>query len=114
MCTIMAKKRNFRSTPNVLITGTPGTGKTTFARMLATATGFRNVNVGDWVKEQVLHSGWDEAHQCYTLDEDKVSALPLSIVSAERRLRSRGLLHACNGQPVGPSGITLIHDTSCS
>ncbi len=70
----MAKKRTFRSTPNVLVTGTPGTGKTTFAGMLADATGFRHVNVGDWVKEQNLHTGWDEEHQCLTLDEDKVAA----------------------------------------
>lgn len=70
----MAKKRTFRSTPNVLVTGTPGTGKTTFAGMLADATGFRHVNVGDWVKEQNLHTGWDEEHQCFTLDEDKVAA----------------------------------------
>lgn len=69
----MAKKRNFRATPNVLITGTPGTGKTTFSRMLYEATGFRHVNVGDWVKDRELHTGWDEEHQCFTLDEDKAS-----------------------------------------
>ena len=70
----MAKKRNFRATPNILVTGTPGTGKTTFSRMLSEATGFRHVNVGDWVKDRELHSGWDEEHQCFTLDEDKVSS----------------------------------------
>lgn len=68
----MAKKRTFRSTPNILVTGTPGTGKTTFAGMLADASGFRLINVGDWVKEQNLHTGWDEEHQSFTLDEDKV------------------------------------------
>lgn len=70
----MAKKRNFRNTPNVLVTGTPGTGKTTFSGMLAEAVGFRHINVGDWVKERQLHTGWDDEHQCFTLDEDKVCA----------------------------------------
>lgn len=68
----MAKKRNFRNTPNMLVTGTPGTGKTTFSGMLAEAVGFRHINVGDWVKERQLHTGWDDEHQCLTLDEDKV------------------------------------------
>lgn len=68
----MAKKRSFRATPNVLVTGTPGTGKTTLSHMLNEATGFRHVNVGDWVKDRQLHTGWDEEHQCFTLDEDKV------------------------------------------
>jgi adenylate kinase len=78
----MAKKRSFRSTPNILVTGTPGTGKTTFSRMLNEATGFRHVNVGDWVKERELHTGWDEEHQCFTLDEDKVRLAGLTFVHA--------------------------------
>ncbi len=67
----MAKKRGFRSAQNILVTGTPGTGKTTFSNLLAAAISFRLVNVGDRVKEDGLHNGWDEEHQCYTLDEDK-------------------------------------------
>ncbi|KAI8467870.1 MAG: AAA domain-containing protein [Monoraphidium minutum] len=58
--------------PNILITGTPGTGKTTTSEQVAAATGLRHVNVGDWVKEQELHCGWDEEHQAFILDEDKV------------------------------------------
>lgn len=58
--------------PNILITGTPGTGKTTTAEQIASQTGFRHINVGEWVKDKGLHSGWDEEFQCYTLDEDKV------------------------------------------
>lgn len=60
--------------PNILVTGTPGTGKTTTCEMVAQATGLRHVNVGDWVKEKELHSGFDEEWQAYTVDEDKVGA----------------------------------------
>lgn len=35
--------------------------------------------MGDWVKQQELHSGWDEEFGSYVLDEDKV----------------RGLVYAC-------------------
>lgn len=61
-----------RTRPNILITGTPGTGKTTHAELVASATGFRHLNVGELVKAHDLHSGWDEEFETYLLDEDKV------------------------------------------
>ena len=61
-----------RARPNLLVTGTPGTGKTTTCEMVAAAAGLRHVNVGELVKSQELHSGWDEAYECWVIDEDKV------------------------------------------
>lgn len=61
-----------RKQPNILVTGTPGTGKTTTCQQIIDATGFTHINVGDWVKQHELHSGWDEEHDCYIIDEDKV------------------------------------------
>jgi adenylate kinase len=64
-----------RSKPNILITGTPGTGKTTTCSLLAESTGLTHVNIGDLVKKDNLHSGWDEEYSCYIIDEDKVCFL---------------------------------------
>lgn len=61
-----------RKKPNLLITGTPGTGKTTTCALLADATGLKHVNVGELVKREGLHSGWDKEYECYIIDEDKV------------------------------------------
>ena len=47
-------------------------GKTTTAQLVAEASGLRYINVGDAVKAQELHSGWDEEHQALIIDEDKV------------------------------------------
>ena len=58
--------------PNILITGTPGTGKTATCSMVAEATNLRHVDVGDWVKTQELHSGFDSEFDAYIIDEDKV------------------------------------------
>lgn len=65
----MARKR---AAPNILITGTPGTGKTSTARLLAEATGLRHVCIGELVRERELHDGWDEEYQSYILNEDKL------------------------------------------
>lgn len=65
-----------RSKPNILITGTPGTGKTTTSEMVAQELGFQHINIGDWVREKSLHSGWNAEFECYDLDEDKVRRLP--------------------------------------
>jgi adenylate kinase len=61
-----------RKLPNVLVTGTPGCGKTTFSQMLAASCSLKQLVVGELVKEKGLHEGWDEEWQAYTLDEDKL------------------------------------------
>lgn len=62
-----------RIKPNILITGTPGTGKTLTATEVAQRSGLRHVDIGDIAKKGDLYDGWDDQYQCYILDEDKVS-----------------------------------------
>lgn len=73
----MAQDRK-RQRPNILITGTPGTGKTTTSSALADATQLRHVAIGDLVKEKSLHDGWDDELQCYIINEDLVSLFFIS------------------------------------
>ncbi|XP_010443831.1 PREDICTED: adenylate kinase isoenzyme 6 homolog [Camelina sativa] len=61
-----------RLRPNLLITGTPGTGKSTTAAALAEATSFRYICIGDLVKEKNLHDGWDDKFKCHIINEDLV------------------------------------------
>ncbi len=49
-----------RTSPNILVTGTPGCGKTTFAQLLSAACSLKQLVVGELVKEKGLHEGWDE------------------------------------------------------
>ncbi|THH13983.1 hypothetical protein EW146_g6298 [Bondarzewia mesenterica] len=70
---IDAPSRRF---PAIVITGTPGTGKSTHAQLLAEESPIplKHINVGDLIKEKSLHEGFDEEWQSYTVDEDKASS----------------------------------------
>ncbi|KAI3791950.1 hypothetical protein L2E82_05816 [Cichorium intybus] len=61
-----------RNKPNILVTGTPGTGKTTTSAALAEATHLRHINIGELVKDKKLHDGWDDQLDCYVINEDLV------------------------------------------
>jgi len=61
-----------RSRPFVLLTGTPGTGKTTTASLIAERTGMKHVNVGELIKEHKCYDGRDEDLDSHILDEDKL------------------------------------------
>ena len=61
-----------RSQPNIIITGTPGTGKTSHCELLAERTGLKHISVNQVVKDRECHEGWDEEYQSWVVDEDKV------------------------------------------
>jgi len=63
-----------RSSPVIVITGTPGTGKTTHAQLLVdqSPVPLKHINVSELIKERMLHDGFDEEWQTYIVDEDKV------------------------------------------
>lgn len=67
-----------RKSPNIIITGTPGVGKTTHCEQLAERTGLRHLSVNKVVKDKACHEGWDEEYQSWIVDEDKVSPLVAS------------------------------------
>ena len=58
--------------PNILVTGTPGTGKSCTCALIAEATGLKHLEVGELVKQESYPEGWDEEFQSYTLDEDRL------------------------------------------
>lgn len=58
--------------PNILVTGTPGTGKSFLSKKLAEQFNFVHQEVSDLVKEHDFTDGFDEELNCPFLDEDKL------------------------------------------
>lgn len=93
---------NSRSKPNVLITGTPGTGKSVTATEVAHKTGAHQVNIGDVAKVNNFYLEWDQQFQCHVLDEDKVSnTVVLNLGSTYRTVHNS----RCYNQTKGRGGL---------
>lgn len=58
--------------PNILVTGTPGAGKTHFAKAVAENFGLKFLEIAKIVQDKKFTDGFDEALECPILDEDKV------------------------------------------
>lgn len=61
-----------RLSPNILITGTPGTGKTQTSQLLAERTGLRHLHIGSIVKEMQYYESKDEEFDSYIVDEERL------------------------------------------
>ena len=57
---------------NILITGTPGTGKSVLCQNLSELTNMNCINIGELVATKELHCGRDENRDCWIIDDDKV------------------------------------------
>jgi len=61
-----------RLQPNIIVTGTPGVGKTTHCEMLAAQTGLKHMSINQVARERDCFDGKDEELGSDLVDEDKV------------------------------------------
>jgi broad-specificity NMP kinase len=68
-----------RTLPNIIITGTPGVGKTTTCNQLIALSSqttpplnLKYLSINDLVKDRSAHSGYDEELQTWIVDDDKL------------------------------------------
>lgn len=57
----------------IIVTGTPGTGKTTLSRLLADKLDFEYLDLNVFSKNNNLVLGFDNVRDCDIIDEEKIS-----------------------------------------
>nr|XP_051709396.1 adenylate kinase isoenzyme 6 [Oryctolagus cuniculus] len=90
---------------------TPGVGKTTLGKELASRSGLKYVNVGDLAREGELYDGFDEEYNCPILDEDRV------IDELDTQMRDGGVIvdyHGCDFFPERWFHIVFVLRTDTS
>jgi adenylate kinase len=58
--------------PNILITGTPGTGKTTFSQLINQSLNFNYLPIAKIINDNKLYDAWNEEFNVPEFDEDKL------------------------------------------
>jgi len=98
----------------VLITGTPGVGKTSTAALIAERVGLLHVNVGDLIKQHNCHEGRDEELDTNVLDEDKLLDVMEGILdkAAEENQGIVADFHVCEIFPERWFDLVLVLRTS--
>ncbi|KAL5614191.1 hypothetical protein BROUX41_000030 [Berkeleyomyces rouxiae] len=94
-----------RTQPNIIITGTPGVGKTTHCEIVAEKTGLKHVSINQIVKDRECHEGYDEKYSCYIVDEDKL------LDAIEDQVKDGGCIidwHACDLFPESWIDLVLV------
>lgn len=61
-----------RKSPNIIITGTPGVGKSTHCELLAEKTGLKHLKINEIAEQRGCFDGKDEVLGSWIVDEDKV------------------------------------------
>ncbi|KAE8382137.1 DUF1671-domain-containing protein [Aspergillus bertholletiae] len=101
-------KAIMRTSPNVIITGTPGVGKTVHCEQLAQDTGLRHLSINQVAKDRDCFEAYDEELETWVVDEDKL------LDAVEDEMLQGGLLidwHACDLFP--KSWIDLVVVLRC-
>ena len=64
----------------IIVTGTPGTGKTTLAKKLSKKLKYAYIDVNNVIKENKLKEGYDRKKKCYVVDTKKLTKALNSII----------------------------------
>lgn len=70
----------------IIVTGTPGTGKTTLAKKIAKNKNLKYVDVSKLIKENNLSDGFDKKRNCDIIDIKKLNKELIKIIKKEKNI----------------------------
>jgi adenylate kinase len=69
----------------IVVSGTPGTGKTTYAKKLAKEKGFLYIDVNKVIDENKISEGYDRKRKTKIIDTDKLNKHLISLIKKEEK-----------------------------
>jgi len=75
----------------IIVTGTPCTGKTTYAKEFAKKNKYKYIDVNKVIKENKLREYYDNKRKCYVVDIEKLNKILIEIMKLEKK-KEKGLV----------------------
>ena len=72
--------------PIVIVTGTPGTGKTTIAKLIAQKLKLEYMDANKLIKEKKLAAGYDKKRNCDIIDDKKLKKEFIELTKRSKNL----------------------------
>jgi adenylate kinase len=95
---MIAEQPLSRKTPNILVTGTPGTGKTTFCQLLNQSLNFTYLPIGKLIIDHALYDNWNKEFDVPEFSEEKL----LEYLSTHYDIAAGGLLFDFHSADIFP------------
>lgn len=103
--------QRMRSRPNIIVTGTPGVGKSLHAQALARGSGLAHLCINDLVKQDGLHEGWSDEYRSYIVDDERVVATTLPLLQQGGQVID---WHICDVFPLADIDLVCVLRTDHS
>ncbi|MDO8740160.1 MAG: AAA family ATPase [Candidatus Woesearchaeota archaeon] len=69
----------------IIVTGTPGTGKTTLAKKLSKRSGYNYIDVSKIIKGNKLEEGYDKKRKCRIVDIKKLNMVLIRLIQNSKK-----------------------------
>lgn len=105
---------NIQTEPHkaIIVTGTPGTGKSTFSKKLcAENVELEYFDLNDYIKKNKLYDSFDEELDTFVVDEDVVSEILIPLITSSEKTI---LVDSHMSHYLDPKYVSLCYVTKCS
>lgn len=99
----------------IIITGTPGTGKTTFSKKLSNKLGYPILDVSKFIKNKKLQDGYDKKKRCYIVDTKKLNKEIIKEINKVKKNKPKGIIIDSHlSHYLSSKYVDLCYVTKCS
>lgn len=68
----------------IVVSGTPGTGKTRIAKLISRDSNFRYIDVNKLIKSNKVYDSYDKKRKCFVVDEKRLNKLLIKLVKSSK------------------------------